>query len=76
MPHVIVKLLTGRTEEQKARIVDEVSKALIAAIDCPDSSISIGIEDVARDAWTATVYNPDIVEKAGTIYKKPGYDPH
>jgi 4-oxalocrotonate tautomerase len=76
MPHVIVKMLAGRTEEQKARIAEEVSKALITAIDCPETSISIGIEDVARDAWTATVYNPDILEKSATIYKKPGYDPH
>jgi 4-oxalocrotonate tautomerase len=25
--------------------------------------------------WTEQVYKPDIIAKAETIYKKPGYDP-
>jgi len=76
MPHVIVKLLAGRTVEQKARIAEEVTKALIAAIDCPETSVSIGIEDVAREALDRDGLYPDILEKPETIYKKPGYDPH
>ncbi|MFH6785433.1 MULTISPECIES: hypothetical protein [Methylobacterium] len=33
------------------------------------------IEDVEPSAWTATVYEPDIAAKAGTIFKTPGYAP-
>jgi 4-oxalocrotonate tautomerase len=75
MPHVIVKLLTGRSEEQKARIAAEVTKAIMATANCAETSVSVGIEDVASDDWTATVYQPDIIGKAGTLYKQPGYDP-
>ncbi|KTS36972.1 4-oxalocrotonate tautomerase [Methylobacterium indicum] len=75
MPHVIVKLYAGRSDEQKQRIADEVTKALITATGCSEGSVSVGVEDVAPSAWTATVYEPDIVAKADTILKKPGYAP-
>ena len=31
------------------------------------------IEKVTAAEWTEKVYRPDIVEKAATLYKKPGY---
>jgi 4-oxalocrotonate tautomerase len=75
MPHVIVKMLPGRSEQQKARIAAEVTKAIIATANCAETSVSVGIEDVASDDWTETVYKPDILGKPETLYKKPGYDP-
>lgn len=75
MPHVIVKLLPGRSEQQKARIAEAVTKAIMATANCAETSVSVGIEDVAADDWTARVYQPDILGKADTLYKKPGYDP-
>ena len=74
MPHVIVKLLPGRSEQQKAKIAEEVTKVIIATANCAETSVSVGIEDVASDDWTETVYKPDIIGKLETIYKKPGYD--
>lgn len=75
MPHVIVKMLEGRSEEQKARIAADVTKAIMAGADCAESSVSVGIEDVAKDRWAEDVYDPDIEGKWGTLYKKPGYGP-
>lgn len=75
MPHVIVKLYTGRSDEQKARIAAEITKALMASADCAEHSVSVGIEDVAPEQWAEEVYKPDIVEKMDRIYKKPGYNP-
>jgi 4-oxalocrotonate tautomerase len=49
MPHVIVKLLSGRTEQQKARIADEVTKAVMASANCAEQSISVSVEDVEPD---------------------------
>jgi 4-oxalocrotonate tautomerase len=74
MPHVIVKLLPGRSEQQKAKIAEEVTKAIMATANCAETSVSVGIEDVASDDWTETVYKPDIIGKPETISKKPGYD--
>ncbi|PWJ79740.1 4-oxalocrotonate tautomerase [Pseudaminobacter salicylatoxidans] len=75
MPHIIVKLYPGRSEEQKARIAEEVTKAMMAAANCAEKSVSVSIEDVAPEDWAEKVYKPDIVGKANLIYKKPGYDP-
>jgi 4-oxalocrotonate tautomerase len=75
MPHVIVKLLSGRSAQQKAKIAEEVTKAIVATANCAETAVSVGIEDVASDDWTEAVYKPDIIGKPETIYKKPGYDP-
>jgi 4-oxalocrotonate tautomerase len=75
MPHIIVKLASGRSEQQKARISEEVTKAIMSSADCKESAISVSIEDVDLSEWTEKVYNPDILAKPDTLYKKPGYDP-
>ena len=38
-----------------------------------EESVSVGFEEVDADDWAEQVYQPDIVGKADTIYKKPGY---
>ena len=75
MPHVIVKLLPGRSAQQKAKIAEEVTKAIMATANCAETSVSVGIEDVASEDWTEQVYKPDILGKPDTLYKRPGYDP-
>jgi 4-oxalocrotonate tautomerase len=75
MPHVIVKLLSGRSEAQKARIADEVTKAVMASTGNGADAVSVAIEDVERGDWVEAVYKPDILGKPDKIYKKPGYNP-
>lgn len=75
MPHVIVKLLSGRTEQQKARIAAEVTKAVMATTGNGEDAVSVAIEDVAPGAWTEQVYEPDILGHWDKLYKKPGYKP-
>jgi 4-oxalocrotonate tautomerase len=75
MPHVIVKLHAGRSEQQKAKLAEAVTKAVMAALNSAAESVSVGIEDVEPRDWTERVYKPDILGNPGTIYKKPGYDP-
>jgi len=36
--------------------------------------VSVGLEEVTAVEWADKVYRPDIVEKAATLYKKPGYE--
>ncbi|CCD87141.1 conserved protein of unknown function [Bradyrhizobium sp. ORS 285] len=75
MPHVIVKLYPGRTEQQKQALAKALTEAVTRTLGSSEDSISVGIEDVAPNEWTAKVYGPDIIDKASTIYKKPGYEP-
>jgi 4-oxalocrotonate tautomerase len=75
MPHVLIKLQAGRSEQQKAQIAEAITKALVSSANCAADEVSVGIEDVARADWVETVYKPDIISKFQTVYKKPGYDP-
>ena len=75
MPDVIVKLLVGRSEQQKTGIAAAITTAVMATANCPEDGVSVCIEDVAPSDWTEKVYQPDIVGNAARLYKKPGYDP-
>jgi len=75
MPHVIIKLQSGRSAAQKTRIANEVTRALVVSAECTEDAVSVGIEDVEQKDWGETVYRPDILGKTNTIYKQPGYDP-
>ena len=75
MPHVIVKLYAGRSEAQKARLAELVTQAIIEGAGSNEGSVSVAIEDVDPDQWTAAVYEPDIQGRQGQLYKMPGYGP-
>jgi 4-oxalocrotonate tautomerase len=75
MPHVIVKLLAGRSEQQKHWIAEEVTKAIMATTGNNEQAVSVSLEDVEPGDWTEMVYNPDILGKPDSLYKKPGYKP-
>ena len=75
MPHVIVKLYSGKSEQQKSKIAEEITKAVMAATNCAEKSVSVSIEDVEPDHWVEKVYKPDIVDKWDKLYKKPAYNP-
>ncbi|MGY8680916.1 tautomerase family protein [Bradyrhizobium sp. UFLA05-153] len=75
MPHVIVKLQPGRSEQQKAALAEALTKVVVETLKSGEDSVSVGIEDVRAEDWTEQVYKPDIIAKPRTIYKKPGYDP-
>ena len=75
MPHVIVKLYSGRPDQEKSRLADEITKAVMATLKYGEESVSVGIEDVKPEDWAEKVYKQDILDKLETIYKKPGYDP-
>lgn len=75
MPHIIVKLWPGKSEEQKARLAEKIVKDLIAITESSETSISVAIEEVRPEDWTEAVYKPDILNGSGKLYKKPGYNP-
>jgi 4-oxalocrotonate tautomerase len=75
MPHVIVKLYSGRSDQQKTQLAGEITTAVMAALKCGEESVSVAIEDVEPSDWAEKVYRPDIASKPEAIYKKPGYKP-
>ena len=73
MPHVIVKLWPGKSEQQKRRLAEAITKDIATVLNYGDDSVSVALEEVTPDEWGEKVYRPDIAEKAATLYKKPGY---
>ena len=75
MPHVIVKLYPGRSEEQKTRLADEIVKDVIAIAQCDEKSVSVAIEEIENEEWAERVYKADILYKKDNLYREPGYNP-
>lgn len=74
MPHVIVKLYPGRTMEQKQLCTEKITQALIETLNAGENSISVAFEEVPKELWKDSVYQPDIISKEDTLLKKPGYN--
>ena len=74
MPHVIVKLWPGKSEQQKARLAEEIVKDVMDVLNYGEESVSVAIEEVKPEEWAEKVYKPDILNKPEQLFKKPGYD--
>src|SRR5271170_335980 len=75
MPHVIVKLWPGKSEQQKVKLVEGVTNAVMTSLGYGEESVSVSLEEVAPSDWAEKVYKPDIAGKPSQLYKKPGYGP-
>lgn len=73
MPHVIVKLWPGKSEQQKQLLADAIANDVMDVLGYGEESVSVGIEEVAPNDWADSVFEPDIKDKPNTLYKKPGY---
>jgi 4-oxalocrotonate tautomerase len=73
VPHVLVKLWPGKTEQQKKKLASEITKAVMATLDDSEESVSVAMEEVNAADWTEKVYKPEILAKRDTLYKEPGY---
>ncbi|WP_413990040.1 tautomerase family protein [Labrys okinawensis] len=75
MPHVIVKLWPGTSEQQKQKLADGMTKAVMTSLGYGEDSVSVSLEEIASGDWTEKVYTPDIINGPGKLYKRPGYKP-
>lgn len=74
MPHVIVKLWPGKTEQQKTRLAEAITKDVMEIFHYGEESVSVAMEEVKSQDWVQQVYKPDIRNEWDKLYKKPGYD--
>jgi 4-oxalocrotonate tautomerase len=73
MPHVVVKLWPGKSEQQKQDLADAIAEDVMAILNCGEESVSVGIMEVPPGDWAQKVFKPDIQELESTLYRKPGY---
>ncbi len=75
MPHIIVKLYPGRSEEQKTQLANAIVKDVVEIAKCEEKVVSVAFEEIGQNDWTEKVYKPDIVENRENLYIEPGYNP-
>lgn len=73
MPHIVIKMYPGRTDEQKAQLVKKVTSAVMESVNVEEKSVSISIEEVKKEDWGRLVYQPDITGRPDILVKKPGH---
>lgn len=73
MPHVIVKLWPGKSEQQKKQLAERITQDVMDVLRYGDESVSVAFEEVNSQDWKEKVYEPDILNAPGKLYKRPGY---
>ena len=74
MPHVIVKLWPGKSDQQKAHLAEKIAKDVMDVLNYGEESVSVGFEEIKSQDWKEKVYKPDIQDKWDKLYRKPGYE--
>ena len=73
MPHVIVKMWPGKSEKQKARLAEAITRDVMDVLDYGEESVSVAIEEIKARDWAEQVYRSDIKKNWDKLYKEPGY---
>ena len=69
MPHVIVKLWPGPSEDQKARLAAAITRDVVTVLGLGEESVSVAVEEVEPGDWADRVYRPDVAAKPEQLYK-------
>ena len=73
MPHVIVKLWPGKSEEQKRLLAERITGDVVDILGYGAESVSVAMEEIAPTDWAEKVYRTDIEDAGDALYKEPGY---
>lgn len=74
MPHINIKHFPAPlAADDKAALVAAVTDAVTTALRCDEGVVSIAIEAVEPDVWNERVYEPEIVNRAHLLCKRPNY---
>lgn len=73
MPHITIKMLKGRTEDQKKAAAEKVAQALVDAIGCMENHVSVSVEDFTPEQWQEQ-YRIEVAENP-LLIKKTDYNP-
>jgi 4-oxalocrotonate tautomerase len=74
MPHVIVKLWPGKSEQQKTHLAEAITNDVTSILHYGEESVSVAMEEIQPSEWAEKVYRPELKANLDKLYKKPGYD--
>ena len=59
MPHVVVKLWPGKSEQQKRRLAQAIIDDVMKVLRYGEASVSVAFEEIDANEWDEKVYEPD-----------------
>ena len=51
MPHIIVKMYPGRSEQQKKKLANEIVKDVVEIAECEKRVVSVAFEEIDPNEW-------------------------
>ncbi|MBX3736826.1 MAG: tautomerase family protein [Candidatus Didemnitutus sp.] len=73
MPHIVVKLWPGKSEQQKQELAARITSDAMEVLDLGAETVSVAMEEIPSHEWAEKVYRPEIAKQSNKLYKKPGY---
>ena len=74
MPHIGIKMLKGRTQEQKENLSAALVKTLTEQLGCSQQYVTCSIEDYTAEE-SQKIFKEQVTDKQDKLYKRPGYNP-
>jgi phenylpyruvate tautomerase PptA (4-oxalocrotonate tautomerase family) len=71
MPHIVIKTISGPSEEQLQKAAEEIAKVVNKTMGKPEKYISVSVEEYSFGEWEG-VYNEFVKDKDNVLIK-PGY---
>tara|TARA_B100000780_G_scaffold278714_1_gene253297 strand:- start:2435 stop:2665 length:231 start_codon:yes stop_codon:yes gene_type:complete len=73
MPHIVVKLISGQSEEKKAELAERLRKEAAETLGIREGAFSVLFEEVQKEEWMDKVYKPEIKPNLEKLALKPDY---
>ena len=74
MPHIGIKMLKGRTQEQKEKLAAALVRTLTKELGCSEHYVTCTIADFDAVQWQK-VFEEEVTQKQDKVFKKAEYDP-
>lgn len=72
MPHVIVKLIPGRSEEIKMNLAKQIAEDVSKGLNIEMGYVSVAFEEVGGELWREQVYKKEIKDNSN-VYIQPNH---
>lgn len=72
MPHVVVKLIPGKSDELKSRMAQEIVLSAVSVLGYDQEAVSVAFVEISPGDWE-DLYQNEITAHPELLYKKPGY---
>ena len=69
MPHIVIKMYPGRSEEQKRKLVNAIAEDIADIAKCELKLVSSSIEEVSSEEWKRihlSLHNSNLSEEKGS----------